>query len=57
LKGLGVDFAVIGEVREGEVAAIIHRGNGIEVLKEPKPEKDELARLWELYSRVTNHST
>jgi len=57
LKGLGVDFAVIGEVREGEAAAIIHRGNGIEVLKEPKPEKDELARLWELYPRVTNHST
>ena len=52
LKKVGADFAEIGEVKDGEACAIIHRRGGTEVLKEAKPEKDELARLWKLYPRV-----
>jgi len=54
LSGLGISYAEVGVVREGEVCVVIHRAQGKEVLSEPKPEKDELARLWELYPRVTS---
>ena len=52
LNSLDIDYAEIGVVKEGEAKAIIHRKKGLEVIKEPKPEKDELARLWKLYPRI-----
>jgi len=54
LGELEVSYAEVGVVREGEARVVIHRAYGTEVLNEPKPEKDELARLWELYPRVTS---
>ena len=52
LRGLGVSFAKVGVVREGRACAIIHRSRGTEILEEPTPERDELARLWEMYPRL-----
>ena len=53
LKRLGVSYAEIGEVKERGPRLIIHRDRGDEVLEKPQPEKDELARLWKLYPRIT----
>ncbi len=52
MEGLGVEYAEIGEVREGKAEVLIHREAGIERIKNPQPERDELARLWEIYPRV-----
>jgi len=52
LRGLGISFAKVGEVREGRARVIIHRTGGSEILEEPTPERDELARLWEIYPRL-----
>jgi len=50
---LGIKCAEIGEVREGGAEVLIHRERGVERIKNPQPERDELARLWEIYPRVS----
>jgi hydrogenase expression/formation protein HypE len=52
MEGLGIEYAKIGVVREGAPEVLLHRGERTEVIKSPQPEKDELARLWELYPQV-----
>lgn len=53
LKKLGINYSRIGIVKTGKPEVILHRRTGIdEKITEMQPEKDELARLWELYPRI-----
>jgi len=54
LDSLRINYAEIGRVRKGKASVVIHRKKGTEVLSEPRPERDELARLWEIYPRVVS---
>ena len=54
LDSLRINYAEIGRVRKGKASVVIHRKKGTEVLSKPRPERDELARLWEIYPRVVS---
>ncbi len=53
LEKMGIKAFVIGEVvKKGKPTVLIHRNNGkLEKRESLESEKDELARLWDLYSR------
>ena len=52
LEALEIKYSKIGVVRKGKPKVILHRKEHVEIIEKPMPEKDELARLWNLYPRV-----
>ncbi len=53
LSELGIEYSRIGVVKSGKPELILHRRSGAEErIREARPEKDELARIWELYPRT-----
>ena len=52
LSNLRIIFAEIGNVKKGESKVIIHKKNKDEEITSTMPERDELARMWEMYPRV-----